>query len=84
MKKLVLGAVYRLTTQAQDFSRESEQFLYLVYVYLSCKCNRANPAYNSRITAVIIFLYICMLSFEYIMIDICKCVVGSLPQFFNA
>ena len=82
MKKLVLGAVYRLTTQAQDFSRESEQFLYLVYVCLSCKCNRANRAYNSRITAVIIFLYICMLSFEYIMIDICKCVCWFLATVF--
>ncbi len=27
VKELVLGAVYRLTTQAQDFSREGEQLI---------------------------------------------------------
>jgi len=36
VKELVLGAVYRLTTQAQDFSRESEQFCLVCIYMLSC------------------------------------------------
>jgi len=82
VKKLVLGAVYRLTTQAQDFSRESEQFLYLVYVYLSCKCNRANRAYNSRILGFS-YIYVCY-HLSILWLIFVNVFVGSLPQFFNA
>ena len=34
VKELVLGAVYRLTTQAQDFSRESEQFCLSICLFV--------------------------------------------------
>jgi len=54
----------------------------LVYVYLSYKCNRA---YNSRITAVIIFLYIYVCyHLSILWLIFVNVFVGSLPQFFNA
>ena len=34
VKELVLGAVYRLTTQAQDFSRGSEQFYISICLFV--------------------------------------------------
>ena len=59
MKKLVLEAVSRPTTHAQDSRVEPDSFsrsIYLFFVQVRLLLNRA---YNSRITAVIIlYIYI--------------------------
>ena len=78
MKELVLGTVYRLTTQAQD----SRGIVNSLYQYMFIRLASFNRVQNYGITVVTIFIYTYAYRFDYSMIDIHICVCWFLATVF--